>query len=587
MKTFKSSLLSSLLLYSCFGLAAGACQGVTDPDDAPAPPQGNLPSPSVPGIPGTTPSDPATPRTPGAPDVPVFDGTVAVTLHANHASAIGRSIVTSFGVPFPRGLVGDVSKLVVRDADGRELPSHVQPTVTWRTLGGSRPSDGSVRAALVYVEVEFTQDSPIQLALDYDGERTLELGPQPAASANWVEVQDDDFGIALKEPLIYATLSPEWLAQCELRTMTTPAHSDPSWSWFDEFFVNSAYTATNDVPDTITQRIEFEDNEPWLFDRTLTLFGVYARTGDVRWLRHAHRSARFYVAHLTDQGFFEYKDGDLKYLYGASLLVDMMLTGDVSMLETIDRFAELELEWNPVYTMSTPFWTERHQTYALLNALVAWEATGAPAQAERATEIARASFALAADPPGSWPSDGCMLHTMRAHEGDAIDQPICSPWMNGLFADTMWRYYRHSLDEEALVFLANLGNFVAEHGLYDGSDEDVDFLVPYYLVSSIYQYSDSGAWGDLEHTCDVANVVARGAWAAAELGDDPSRLIDTTLELLAGCQYVLDYWHRPNGVSSGLAEWRLSPARKFNWWFGSTLDMPWILASLGVSPPAP
>lgn len=515
--------------------------------------------------------------------MPELDGSVVVTLHPNHASAIGHPVIASFGVPFPRGLVGDANQVVVRDASGRELRSHVQPVLTWRTLGGTRPSDGSVRAVLVQVEVELAQDDSMQLRVDYDGRRTLELGEQPAATENWVNVADGDFDIELKEPPIYATLPPEWLGQCELRTMTTPAHSDASWSWFDDFFINSAYTATNDLPEGM-QRIEFADNEPWLFDRTLTLFGVYARTGDVRWLRHAHRSARFYLANLTDQGYFGFKDGDLKYLYGVSLLVDMMLTGDAGMLEHIVRIGELELAWDPTYTPSTPFWTERHQTYALLGALVAWEATGDPAQAERAQDIARTSFELAANPPGDWPTDGCMLHTQRAHEGDAIDEPICSPWMSGLFADAVWRYYWHSMDRDALKFLAGLGDFVAEHGLYNGSDEGVDYLVPWYLASSVRKYSDTGAWGDLEHTCDVANVVARGAWAHAELDQDPQPLIDTTRELLAGCRYVLDNWHRPGGVPNGLPEWRLSPARKFNWWFGSTLDMQWILSSLGAAP---
>jgi hypothetical protein len=575
-----SALFASAAL-SCLGLAATACQGLDDPGERSSSSEGSRPDNPAPDnpAPGAPPADaPAT-----QPPLPELDGTVTVTLHPNHASAIGRPVVAAFGVPFPRGLVGAAGKLVVRDANGRELRSHVEPVLTWRTLGDTRPSDGSLRAALVHVEVQLAQDSPVQIQIDYDGQRTLELGEQPAAGESWVSIEGDDFDVALKEPPIYATLPPAWLGQCELRTMTTPAHSDPSWAWFDDFFVNSAYTATNDLPSGI-ERIELEDNEPWLFDRTLTLFGVYARTGDVRWLRHAHRSARFYLANLTDEGYFDFKDGDLKYLYSVSLLVDMMLTGDAGLIEPIQRMGELELDWDPSYTPSTPFFTERHQTYALLGALAAWEATGDPAQAERAQEIARASFELAADPPDGWPRDGCLLHTQDAHEGDGVDEPVCSPWMSGLFADAVWRYYWHSLDRDALVFLAGLGDFVAEHGLYDGSDEDVDFLVPWYLVSSEHQYSDSGAWGDLEHTCDVAGVVARGAWAHAELGQDPEPLLDTTRELLAGCRYVLDHWHRPGGVSSGLPEWRLSPARKFNWWFGSTSDMPWILSSLGAAP---
>lgn len=569
----------SLALLSCLGLAGSACQGTAVTDVSLTPPaQGDATIPPDPDTRGTPPAAPKPDETPDS------TSTLTITLHPNHSSVINTNTVAAFGVPFPRGVVASVNQLVVRDAGGRELASHVQPLVTWRTLGGTRPSDGSVRSALIYVSVRFTQDAPMQIQLQLNGTRSLQLGAQPAATANWRTVTRPDFDIALKEPPILATLPASWLSASELRTMTTAANADPDWAWFDASYVNSAYTATNDLPASITQRIDFNDNDPWLFDRTMTLFNVYIRTGDVRWLRHAHRSARFYLAHLNDQGYFDYKNGDIKYVYGHSLLVDLMLTGDTSLLTSIERTATLQETWNPVYTASTGFWTERHQTYALLGALTAWEATGATRHRDRVMAIVNASFAHADDPPGSWPNDGCMLHKMRAHEGDPNDSPICSPWMNGLFASAMWSYYLQSLDEDALEFLADLGDFIAEEGIYDGSDDGVDFMVPYYLSSSVYHYTDDGAWGDVEHTCDVANVVARGAWARAELGQDPEALIDTALELLAGCEFVLNHWHRPGGVSNGLPEWRLSPPRKFNWWFGTTSDMPWILDQLGVSP---
>lgn len=563
----KPTLIGSMTLLTCLGLTASACHDVPETQR-----RSNFSVPVAP------------PVDAGMPSGPDADGLVTVMLHPNHESAIGAPMVAAFGAPFPRGVLSSVERLVVLDAEGRELRSHVEELVTWRTLGGSRDSDGSVRAALVYVPVELADHEPLEIQLAYGAERTRELGPQEAPPAGWVAIEDDDFDDPLPEPPVYAVFPPEWLGQAELRTVTTPVGADEDWSWFDEFFVGAAHTATNDVPEHVWERIDVEDNEPWLFDRTATLFGVYARTGDVRWLRHAHRSARFYLSHLTDEGFFEYKDRDLKYVYGQSLLCDMILTGDRTLIEPIERAAELQREWEPHYTLTTGFWTERHQTYALLGALAAWEATGDPEHGERAREIASASFAHASDPPGDWPRDGCMLHTMSAHEGIQLNAPICSPWMSGLFADAVWRYYRHSMDRDALVFLANLGDFLATHGLYDGSGEGVPFEVPWYLVSSIHRYSASGASDDLEHTCDVANAIARGAWARDQLGEDPTALIDTTLALLAGCRYDLELWHLPDEVSSGQPEWRLLPSRKFNWWFGTTSDMPWILSSLGASP---
>ncbi|ACY13096.1 hypothetical protein [Haliangium ochraceum] len=514
--------------------------------------------------------------------------TVPIVLHPVHLDADGGTELVGFGMPFPRGMLADAEQIAFFDAEGAELPAAVRTILPWRTLGEARDSDGSVRAAQVFVSVAFPDDRPLSIVAELGTRRTqqLELAADAEPSDSWVAVRDDDYAIELAEPAVYATLPPAWLGACELRTVTTPAYEDGDWKWFDEFSVGAAHTATNDVPDSVSsdELIELEDNEPWLFDRTATLFGVYARTGDITWLRRAHRSARFYLANFTDDGYFAYKDGDLKYVYGLSLLVDLMLTGDAALERTIARVAETHLEWRPGYDIDVNFWTERHQTYALLGALSAWELTGDEAHAERVAEIVEASFAAASSPPSGWPTDGCMLHTMRAHEGDDSDQPVCSPWMNALFADAMWRYYWHSRDGEALVFLADLADFIVEHGLYDGSDEGVDFLVPWYLVSSVYQYSDAGAWGDLEHTCDVANVVARGAWARKQLGEDYSLLADTAVELVSGCQYVLDYWHRPDGVSDGRPEWRLSPARKFNWWFGTTSDMPWIFGELGIAP---
>lgn len=567
--TSKLTFRRSMTTLVCIGLVTGACHDTPEVER-----RSNASVPMAP------------PVDAGAPQAPDADGFVTVTLHPSHESAIGEPMVAAFGAPFPRGVLRSVAELVVRDAAGRELPSHVEELVAWRTLGGARDSDGSVRAALVYVPVQIDAHAPLELQLAYGATRTQELGPQEEPIASWLHIEKDDFDEPLPEPPVYAVFPPEWLGQAELRTVTTPVGVDEAWSWFDEFFVGAAHTATNDLPEQVWQRIDFEDNEPWLFDRTATLFGVYARTGDLRWLRHAHRSARFYLSHLTDEGFFEYKNRDLKYVYGQSLLFDMILTGDRSLLEAIDRAAALQREWEPRYTLTTGFWTERHQTYALLGALAAWEATGDPIHGDRAREIAAASFAHASNPPGNWPRDGCMLHTMRAHEGNHVDAPVCSPWMSGLFADAVWRYYRHSLDRDALVFLGSLGEFLAAHGLYDGSSEGIPFEVPWYLVSSLHRYSASGARDDLEHNCDVANAVARGAWARNQLGEDPTLLIDTALELLAGCRYDLELWHQPEQVSRGRPEWLLLPARKFNWWFGTTSDMPWILTSLGVSPPA-
>jgi hypothetical protein len=140
--------------------------------------------------------------------------------------------------------------------------------------------------------------------------------------------------------------------------------------------------------------------------------------------------------------------------------------------------------------------------------------------------------------------------------------------MSALLAEAVFRYYVHSEDTEALTFLADLAGFVAR----TGSTADGDGISPYYLVSSVR--SDEP---DIEHACDVAGLVARGLWSAEVLGRDTAALQANVDGLLTNCRANLEEWHRPGGPEAGLSEWRLSPARKLNWWFGTTLDLPWLI----------
>jgi hypothetical protein len=511
-------------------------------------------------------------------------GAIAVTLHPGPAAVIGRPAVVSFGVPFPPGVLASAGQLRALDRSGAELPIHARSILPWRVWPGRRGARESVRAALVSVEVTLPGRAPLPITIEYGARPAAALPAPRDPLAGWTFVTDGEYPAeTVREPPVYAALSPEWLGACLLHTRTTPVGRDRRWAWWDTALVEYARTAVNDVPASVANRLPYEtDHEPWLFDRTATLFGVYARTGDVAWLRRAHRSAQFYLRHVTPEGTFDLKpQADIKYGYGRSLLMDLVFTGDPALVDGIERIAGAAQAWKPVYELRTNFWTERHQTYALLAALSAWEASGAPRHAARAREVAEASFAMAARPAGPWQAEGCMLHTMNAHEGAGGEEPVCSPWMSALFADAIWSYYIHARDPAALAFLAGLGRFVAAHGLYPGG-QHIDHTMPWYLVSSVKTFSDDGPWGDIEHTCDVAGLVARAAWAEKELGRDPAALRGTAEKLLEGCRYNLAAWHRPNGPASGKSEWRLAPGRKFNWWFGTTADLPWLMRETGA-----
>ncbi len=502
-------------------------------------------------------------------------GQVPVSLH-RVAGAAGRQMV-SFGAPFPRGAVTDLAAITIRDAAGNELPARIEELTRWRPYGASGGAS-SIRAALVHVEVDVSAPESY-VFLRWGQRASRSLGNQPDPKSRWIAVADGEYPAAIREPAVYATFTPDWLAGCMFRTRTVQLNDDAALSWFDESMMGFAQTAVNDVPAQVTERIDYQNDEaPWLFDRALALFNVYVRTGEVKWLRHAHRAAQYYASRLSDRGYFNFKSyDDLKYSYGHSLLVDLMLTGDRSLLPKIEAVGRAANDWTETYSIGSQFWTERHHAYALLAALAAWEATGKATYAARADAIMRATYAHAANPPDGMPKDGCLPHTRRSHEGDDMDEPVCSPWMTALFADAVWRYWLHAQDDKALRLLAGFGDWIKNTALYDGSYEQLDYMVPYYFATSTYQGTEGGPWADVEHTCDVAGMVARAAWAKKRLGTDARGLQGTLDALMKGCKWSLDYWHRPDGPSSGKAEWRLSPPRKFNWWFGTTSDLPWLL----------
>lgn len=511
-------------------------------------------------------------------------GSVSVALHPD-ASVVGREVWVSFGVPFPRGALRDVGMLTVTDADDREITAHVEELARWRNP--REASQESIRAVRVSFQRTLASADPPLVYVHWGRPPTASLPSAPAAWESWIgPVGEYPSADDVREPAVYATLPPAWLGAALLRTRSLPLDESAGLGWLDALVPRFSETAVNDVDPRVTEanRIDVTTYEPWLFDRASTLFTVYARTGDVRWLRHAHRAAQFYARHVNARGYFDLRDGDLKYSYGASMLTDLMLTGDTRLREPIARVGAAGESFEPRYAVTTNFWTERHLAYALLAAVTAWEASGEARFATRIAYVIDTMIAHVASPPGGWTPQGCLLHTMRAHEGSSSEQPICSPWMSALLADALFRYYLLSEDARALELLAGLGDFVAEHGLYDGGDESshlAGVMVPWYLVSNVYQFTDSGAFADLEHTCDVAGLVARGAWATRRLGRDPARLVATTESLLGGCRRNLENWVRPGGPDAGLSVYRLSPPRKYNWWFGTTSDLTFFLDVLG------
>lgn len=507
-------------------------------------------------------------------------------LHPSAATATGSATKVAFGVPFPRGFVADVANIRVTNAAGTEIPAAVSQILPWRSIGGSDPA--SVRAALVYVDYTFANRDAVTLNVSWGTARTQNLtGSQPAPDTLWIPIASSGTnaaeypsGDAIREPSVYVTLPADWMSKSLLRSRSQPSGTNSTLAWFDANTVNFGRTAVNDVASTVPSSAFINytgGEEPWLFDRAMALYNVYLRTGDVKWLRHAHRASQWYAGKVNSIGIFSLASyaHDLKYSYGVSLLTDYLLTGDARLAAPIQRVAAAGVaEWQTTYSTSIGFWTERHHTYALLAAVTAYELTGAAEHATRATALADLTISMSNN------AAKCPLHTVEQHEGVAGDtRMMCSPWMSALLADAMMRYYVVSKDADVITWLAGMGDYVQNYALYDGGIEASELgglKMPWYMVGPTGRVEDGRGWGDVEHACDVAGLVAKAVWAKGVLGQSKTALQTTANDLLTTCKWSHDYWHRS---AATLPEWRLAPARKFNWWFGTTLDLGWMLAN--------
>ncbi len=355
--------------------------------------------------------------------------------------------------------------------------------------------------------------------------------------------------------------------------------------WFDQAMLAFTYTATNRLPDSVNaaERIRLDDPEAWLFDRAGTLFQLYFRSGVPWHFAEAEQASRIYANSLDRQGWFSGKPGDLKYVYPRSLLYRWMLFGEDHQRGHIERMAQLASSWTSD-GRSARFWTERHANYALAAAVHAWELTGSKQHQQRIDALIDDLLAMSGGEENSR-TYHCPAHRMEAHEGKKSDQMVCSPWMLALLGQTLDYYYQLSDDPRAATLLAQLHRFLLRDGLYRVPADSADvklrgMLLPWYLAGPGYGFSDNGPFGDLEHACDVAGLLARSGDARKRTEQLPADHGKALQGLMQSCEFNLNMWHRPGSdTQHGKPVWRLSPARKYNWWFGSTQELTWWLSA--------
>ena len=518
----------------------------------------------------------------------------------------------SFGLPLARGDLHDVNQISLQSGTGLATPVDASELARWRHLANAALDGQSIRAVLLSFAHDCDRATQAGYTIRFgatSGKRA-DLGVTPHnLSRFWIaqakpladeHPQTDNYAAdpkaaAIFEPAVWVQLPQPWLARAGIRA-TVSAPFDAPWL---EYLRGYGKTYVNDVADDVKQ-FEKEDGkglinwstevEGWLYDRPYALLNVYVATGEVKWLRHGHRASQYYaswIARVDTKGGYQrgafmkkppaYPDdsGDTKYSLNGGLFASYLLTGDARLLEPIQAIADFVasnvVTRLPPWTQLSGLWTERQIAVAINAAVYGFEATGLPRYRDRALSIVAGMNQDVTTPPAGYPGAqqmaGVLWHRKEVHEGSGAPDPaFVSPWMSALMIEALMHFHLLSDEPIALRFAADYAQLIARQALYNASSEPAlaAYWYPYYGIHPTQGFSESGPHADAEHAPDVRALLIHGRRALTLLGKDTS-LIDTRIaQLQRTQQHVFDAWRRD---SKGLPRYRLSPTRKYAWWF--------------------
>jgi hypothetical protein len=546
--------------------------------------------------------------------------TGSVPIAVSCSAGVTGAQVASFGMPFPRGFVTSVAQVRVETSAGVEVPSDRRPILPWRHLRDASLNGHSLRSVLVSFKhlCDSARSTTYKVRWGSEQSATVDLGVDSSnVASRWIQKSSsspdehpatDNYEIDTavppqREPSVWVTLPSAWLMKANVRGPVSPIRDVA----LQNFMVGYASTYVNDV-DRDVKGFEADDGhglidwrsevEGWLYDRPLAIWNVYVHTGDQKWLRRAHRASQYYAQWIaTDnsrppfrRGAFVKKEptwpddpGDAKYSLAGGLFTAYMMTGDARLLDKIRAIAEFHSAHNSTrlfpFAKTTGLWTERHLAAALASAVYAFEATGEAVFRNRALEIVRGMHEDVTRPPRGYPSAaemrGVLFHRAEVHEGGSTDDLYMCPWMAALLGEALWRYFLVSDDELALRFLSDYSQLIAERAIYRVPEDPHlgGYWAPWYGIGTKRGYTDNGIYDDVEHAIDVLGLLARGRWARQRLGLPNDTIEQQMARLRKTGMYTFAGWNRD---SESLPRYRISPTRKYGWWFGTTYDLDWL-----------
>lgn len=471
-----------------------------------------------------------------------LSGSMDIKLYPTENISSGSPVLVTFGVPFTRGSLADVATIRVL-AGAVEIPACVELQTPWRHLTDPAIDGKSVRVARVQIAYTFTTVFP--------GNETIQVewgGTPPAQSrvfldprSAWHLVTSGSFDAAdgVYEPDVYAVLPREVMCKGilkptrmhevvsdlpETREEPLTVFNRTDWGKFerkDHAELNNFYSLLNeDEPEATEDSCLYKtDYEPWLYDRSATMFISYFRNGYFRFLREAVRAAEFYKNNVYDDtqtstsnespvGMFKLKNPDPNgymganggmYSYNECLAYCYWLTGDEAVLPyvhwTANSYRDGTVPYgthyivprvNTRWSSSTTGWTERHTSFKILSTSIAYELFGStlftadylahkPTSKGLLDSVNYKESLLEYIQDFIWHQngaggqitgqhvDGGLWHRYIQHEWtqpEFEDSLIVSPWMSCLAIDALLRGYALSEDVDIANFIRRMGGML-------------------------------------------------------------------------------------------------------------------------------
>ena len=527
-----------------------------------------------------------------APAVP--SGSIDVQLRPTEGVPAGSSRRITFGVPFPRGSLTVAQLANVRVMrHGVEIAAHVEQLTPWRHRLTPSLDGTSVRIVLIQLERSLPVAFPAfdTITVEWGGPaRTLNVPTLQDPRGSWHTVNSGLYVTAdgVTEPDVYAVLPSFWLVNGGLSSVrkrafdatNTPARDNPTtmdatahWPAFQEAeraHKNNTYTEVwRDDPSVPTSLYpQFRtDREPWLYDRSATIFALYERSGSFFALREAVQAGQYYAARTDANGSFSLAPGDTKYTYNECLAYIYWLTGDPQMPAKIAAASTGQSGFGHVWSSGIGFWTERHAAFKLLGKVIAYEVLGTTPRANEVTQIL-SDFRTHQNGTPPIPAnriDGGLYHLGSQHDGDWADASYgASSWMSALLSDAVVRAYATGEDLATAQFLARFGAFLrATVRITADNDYGGTLASPRYAM--LADGSDGNVdTSDAEHALDVAAQVAWGDYFARVAGTPNPQLAAMANSLYATYDESVNFWIRPTAPPAN-TQFRVAPPRKWGW----------------------